>query len=328
MPQRNSSVDIAKFIAAIFVIGIHTRPLLQWSGLADFVLCDIIFRTAVPFFAVCTGYYLTKRINTEESVPNWLPIKSMLLKTMLLYVVWSLFFLIVLAISWHQTGLLTQASFIGWFKSFLIGTPYYHLWYLAQLFWALVFFFIIVRFVPRVYKVVMTILLWLLGSYAYVYSDIIGLGREIVSFYDSFGSISGSLGRMLPLLLTGNMIAEKSSQNQRYDLALMFVSFIGLIVEVFLLRQLGAERYSYVIFTLPLAYFLFIIIERLPYQVGYNTKLLSKTSMNIYLLHPAVIVILKSLNVTNNMVLFCLALIITSVLCFAYEFLLILRKTS
>ena len=36
----------------------------------DFALADILFRTAVPFFAVCTGYYISKRI-IKGQMTNW-----------------------------------------------------------------------------------------------------------------------------------------------------------------------------------------------------------------------------------------------------------------
>ena len=83
--RRDPLVDIAKFLCAIFVVGIHTRPLSGLSGLADFVLCDIIFRVAVPFFAVCTGYYLTRRMDSKRSGNSWLMVKSMAFRVLLLY---------------------------------------------------------------------------------------------------------------------------------------------------------------------------------------------------------------------------------------------------
>lgn len=323
MTKRNQSVDIAKFIAAIFVIGIHTRPLSVISGWADFFLCDIIFRTAVPFFAVCTGFYLTNRMDSNNKVPSWSPVKSMILKTSLLYVAWSLFYLLILAISWCQKGLFTTTSIIGWFKSFLIGSPYYHLWYLAQLFWALLFFYPIVRYVPRKMRYYLTFLLWLIGSFAYVYSDILEIGQSFVRSYDNFGAITGSVVRMLPLILTGNLIAESKIQKKEFILLGVLVCFAGLVVEAYLLRKIGAEKFSYIIFTLPLAFYLFLLIQGLDLQTRFNTRLLSKVSMNIYLLHPAMIFLIVNLCHSSYRpgVLFLMVTAITISICLFYDLL-------
>ena len=56
--QRNAAIDLAKYIASIFIIGIHTGFFSDINQTLAFVFQNIIFRTAVPFFAVCTGFFL------------------------------------------------------------------------------------------------------------------------------------------------------------------------------------------------------------------------------------------------------------------------------
>ena len=325
MTSRNASVDIGKFIAAIFVIGIHTRPLSAISGVADFFLCDIVFRTAVPFFAVCTGYYLSLGLKDKR---NNRPPRKTIVRILLLYVVWSLFYLLVLSYSWNKIGLLSNASFIGWSKSFLLGNSYYHLWYLAQLFWALIPFFLIERYVSDKFKVVLAATLWILGSFCYVYSDVLGIGGVFAGLYYRFGAITGSIGRMLPLLLIGNLIANRTGYSKRTITNGFILCLLGLVAEVFLIRQFGAERFSYVLFTLPFAYFLFISVKTAALRLGFNTRVLSKASMNVYLLHPAVLVLLKELHINDPIVLFCLCLVITSLICIAFAFSTSAKKTK
>lgn len=316
MQNRNTAVDIAKFLAAIFVVGIHTRPLSDVFTLADFALTDILFRTAVPFFAVCTGFYLSKTIKDKGSLPG---VKTAS-RILLLYIGWSLFYLLILSFSWYKSGLMSFDSYVGWSKSFLIGGSYYHLWYLAQLFWALLLFFPIIRYVPVKYRLILVVFLWMLETFAYVYSDMLGIGRGFVRLYNRFGAVTGSLGRMLPLLLTGNLIAGNSEYDRKNVIIGCCFCFVGLIAEVFLLRHFGAERFSYVLFTLPLAFFLFILIKSATIQLNFNSRILSKSGMNIYLLHPAVLFFLKELNLTDHMGLFCLCVFLTSVICIAFAY--------
>ncbi len=320
--SRNTAVDIAMFLVAIFVIGIHSWPLSEVSAFADFASADILFRTVVPFFAVCTGYFLSKKNNKGQ-----IPFIRTVSRIFLLYVGWYFFYLLILSFSWSKSGAFSCDSYIVWSKSFLIGRSYYHLWYLAQLFWALVLFIPIVRHLPEKYYVILTVILWMLGSFDYVYSDILDIGGRFVRMYDYFGEITGSVGRMLPLLLTGNIIAGKEYHSQKCVAMDSCLCFLGLIAEVFILRHLGAERFSYVLFTLPLAYFLFILIKNAKVDVGFNSRLMSKSAMNIYLLHPAVLVILKELDVTNPLILFCLCVIFTTSICFAFTFMVSSRKT-
>lgn len=44
--QNYSSIDLAKFVAAIFVVAIHAQP---FSGLTQTVVIDVFARMAVPF---------------------------------------------------------------------------------------------------------------------------------------------------------------------------------------------------------------------------------------------------------------------------------------
>ena len=68
MQTRNGYIDLGKFIAALFVIAIHTRPFQDISVDIDFFFVDIICRMAVPFFVICTGFYFTKAINNSTGV--------------------------------------------------------------------------------------------------------------------------------------------------------------------------------------------------------------------------------------------------------------------
>ena len=64
--QRNAAIDLAKYIASIFIIGIHTGFFSDINQTLAFVFQNIIFRTAVPFllfaraFSYCRGFVIRK----------------------------------------------------------------------------------------------------------------------------------------------------------------------------------------------------------------------------------------------------------------------------
>ena len=95
-----------------------------------------------------------------------------------------------------------------------------------------------------------------------------------------------------------------------------------LSIEVFLLKDKGVSRFSYVLSTLPLAFFLFDSIKRNVFNTRIDTRMISKASMNIYFLHPAIVLLLASLGVESHCFLFISATVITISLCIVLQLLL------
>lgn len=62
------SLDVAKFVCALLVIIIHTRPFTGLSDVIDFYLVDVIARIAVPLFFAISGYFFSMvcAIKTEK----------------------------------------------------------------------------------------------------------------------------------------------------------------------------------------------------------------------------------------------------------------------
>ena len=55
---RLYSLDLSRWIAAFLVICIHTVPLSSFSRLGNALFVQVVCRLAVPFFFVCSGYFL------------------------------------------------------------------------------------------------------------------------------------------------------------------------------------------------------------------------------------------------------------------------------
>lgn len=55
-----SNIDLLKFIAAIFVVAIHTDPLVNCKEEIFYYPLNMIFLTAVPFFFLSTGFLIGK----------------------------------------------------------------------------------------------------------------------------------------------------------------------------------------------------------------------------------------------------------------------------
>lgn len=56
--KQDNTIDFLKFVFAIFVVGIHTGILGNGESFISWFLIHWLFRIAVPFFFVTSGYYL------------------------------------------------------------------------------------------------------------------------------------------------------------------------------------------------------------------------------------------------------------------------------
>lgn len=313
MQTRNGYIDLGKFIAALFVIAIHTQPFQDISVDIDFFFVDIICRMAVPFFAICTGFYFTKAINNSTGVVVF---KKTFFKITKMYLSWSFFYLIILLIDWHNSGILSINIFTGWCKSLLLNSSYYHLWYLISLLYALPLFFIIINNVSKKCCLGIAIFLWILESISYGYSFLVPFISSKFSIISSFEAFNTGILRMLPLLLIGAWISGKDltapSINRSVLIFLLF--FLLLVIEATLIRYWGGDHFSFIFMTPALSASAFVLL----YIRGLNFQLLAKASMTIYCLHPAIIWLLNGF-ISSRLFLYLSVTIITAFISIVYH---------
>ena len=66
MKQPLNSIDLAKFIASVLVFSMHCNALADFKY-AGFLL-QVFARWGVPFFFICSSYFLFKKIKNEQLV--------------------------------------------------------------------------------------------------------------------------------------------------------------------------------------------------------------------------------------------------------------------
>ena len=293
--NRNSALDIAKYIAALLVIGIHTRPLADLSTEADFWLVEVLCRLAVPFFAVCSGFYLypasSNLQNNRSFRQTWVKIVSM-------YVGWSVFYLLIHLYQWYDSDTLCPEYLFGWVKGSIVNCSYFHLWYFVALIYGMLWYWMVCRFIKPKYWPILIIALWSLEVLAYGYRSYVPQLHAYYAIWDALSSIAVSFTRMLPLLLLGSWIAyAKPRLSLTWLIMATIICLIGLCIEVSFLHQHGAERFSYVILTLPMSCILFCTLFRVGEKLHFNSRLFAKISLVVYCIYPAIIFLLNCLSV-------------------------------
>ena len=319
MQTRNVYIDLAKYIAALLVIAIHTRPLKEISSNADFYFVDIICRLAVPFFAVCTGFYLMLAIKQDQQIK---PAIKILRKIVAMYIGWTLFYLFIHLHNWYSTGTFTQENVIGWMKATVVSTSYFHLWYLSALIYALPFFILAIKFIPPKYLPFIFIPLWIYQVVSYGYLQFCPTSiQPLFCIQIPFEALLTGLTRMLPLLLVGSWLADRDITSASLKKSYTFT--IGLLVLLTLeatnLRNLGGNKFSYIVFILPLAAAVFCCLYLSGESRKFNSRYLANISMTVYCLHPAILYLLRDVfNMRNNLWLFIWVSLITTLLSAVY----------
>jgi surface polysaccharide O-acyltransferase-like enzyme len=113
--RRCEALDIFRVVCAVMVVGIHTHLLQVETPWLGFVLGNGLFRVAVPFFLMLSGYYWGTRISSQRDFIRWGA------RILGLYAFWMLIYLPFYA---HSTlkGLLPTLVF-----------GYHHLWFVPAM---------------------------------------------------------------------------------------------------------------------------------------------------------------------------------------------------
>lgn len=149
--EDSISINLLKFVCAVLVVAIHspymwnTTLVLNGQEQASFSSFGLT-RIAVPFFFVCSGYFLAKHLDTAK---DWLTAVRRRVRTLLVpFVLWTMIEILLLpivislfcdAFSARTIGssalqFLSRYDWIYPFEKLFCKTPIVPLWYLRCLF--------------------------------------------------------------------------------------------------------------------------------------------------------------------------------------------------
>ena len=310
--KRYNIIDLSKFISSILIIIIHTQPLLNINYEANFVLNNIICRIAVPFFLVCSGFFIGKTSENDGAIftPNKKYLKKQFVKIFKLYLIWSLIYLVISMYGWKKTGWFSVFAFFDWIIALFTKGSYYHLWYLISLLYAIPLVYFIMKKVKKKYYGAIMIVLYVIQVIVYAYNFIIPESLYgVLKIYNFFECPFVAITRVLPFLLLGIIISkEKRCEN---SIIMCLMNFTLLIIEVYLLRTYNKEAFSYVFFTLPTSYYLFKIVLGIGENEHIGTHKIFRSSTFLYCVHPIFIFGMSEFFEIENKWIFVLTVILS-----------------
>ncbi len=144
--ERNSAIDLSKFVMAVFVVAIHVRP---FSGKLAFLVDDCITRLANPLFFTISSYFLfygLEKGRVKEGSKKWnaKALLPFIKRILILYTVW--FMLNLPNFKWQIMFNGMEMLPIRLFQAYFLSGPFdTALWFLPALLWGGLLTFLIGR---------------------------------------------------------------------------------------------------------------------------------------------------------------------------------------
>ena len=279
------SFDITRCLCALLIIVIHTSPLATYSEIANFYLCNVIARVAVPLFFAMSGFLFSCKAN----------LKRQMLRIVKIYLGWSVIYLLIQIPQWYKTGWWGLYVVKDYIVALIAQGSYYHLWYLLATLYALPVLYILIKKLPKPVLIGASTILWILECLTYSYGWI-GIENSfpwLIGLFNRFSAITSAILRALPLMITG-MIAGKQYTDKSAKAwgkrALFAFGLAAAEASLLYFFSPNKENVSYLFMT-PVATY-YAICFLLNWNVTLRNKrtatILRNCSLIIYCVHPLV----------------------------------------
>lgn len=282
--DRSASLDLLKFILSILIVTIHFRP--DNYGLYFGYLPSELSRCAVPAFFIISGYFMT--IDSEKS-NQWI------LKISQLYLLWS-------ALYFCYFYFIKNSPLDAYFVLSSIVNGWAHLWYFP----ALIFSYVIAKSSYNKKTIILTMIIFSLLIID-VYIQYTKTQFVTVNGYRNFIFVG------LPFILTGILIKRHYNQLPKtgYIALSMFILGVLSIIEYNFNFSNGLE-YEVPFISIPLSVAIVAAFAKIKINRSILTSFLGSASVAIYLIHPMLIDVIKTHEVSNTYMINVLLIIIVS----------------
>lgn len=289
--KKFAGIDYFRFVAAFMVIAIHISPFAIWNKDIDFLLTYCLGRVAVPFFLMTTGYfvlapYILSDFQQHHSVHKYIK------KNIGLYFAATILYIPLSLYSGNLPHSITELL-----KQLFFDGTFYHLWYFpAAIMGCILLIFLIKKSIKTAF--IFSIIAYIVGLFGDSYYGIIKDVPFLGTLYDGIFHISSYTRNGIffapVFILLGMLLANPQFHCSTYLCKLGFViSLLFMFLEGFLTYRLNLQKHNSMYFLLvPTMYFLFQLLLKIP---GKAPAWLRNGSMILYMIHPAVIVLVRGI---------------------------------
>lgn len=288
-------INFWRFISSLLVVAIHTITSKQ--DLGYFIV--VSSRVAVPFFFICSGYFLYNKLYENNKDVRRKNIYKYIKNIFSIYFLWSIIYLIFNYGVYFEHNNFVRAI-ISLIRSFLFIGISAHLWYLSALCFSVYLLYLLIWKLKLKFEhiCIISIFLYIFSLSADLYYGLIDntiVSKFINIYIYIFGEVWNSFMQGLIFIVMGIGIRKYSFANKiKKPIIVVAISYVLFIIEHFTLRYFKIPRDNNTsIFLLVLAPYIFITL--LKYESKYNFKWIQKysnifkeMSLTIYLVHPLI----------------------------------------
>lgn len=306
--KNYAALDLAKYAGAMLVVAIHTFPFEDISPAFNLYFISTICRLAVPFFFVCSSFFLFGKERKAASVLEKRRVLLSYLKRLgILYLIWTVIYLPYTIWNYSEAGF-TFLSLLGWIRDFLLNGSYYHLWFLPALMLGVCLVWYWNEKKGLVHALKISLILYVIGYVINIFGPFWQTvpGVSIVYGFFTKTLVTARDGIFFaPIYVCLGLMASRLRKPSRNACAVGFgISFLCLILEVTLYARIGMlnDLSSMFLMLIPCMYFLMNLLlqVRMPWKPLY--KELRQDSTLIYVSHILFARILLMLLPNNHLV--------------------------
>lgn len=293
--SRYSGIDVMKFICSLMIVIIHVKPFgVHEAGsflyYLNFGLQEYLCRIAVPFFFVCNGFFIFRKIDFNNV--DYGIIKNNIIKIIKLYLLWTLIYLPIKIYKMFTEGEGLVREVVSYIRAFLVSGSFVHLWYLNGLIFALLAIMIFLKLKLNPQKIlVLSAILYIIGLLGNSYFGLISKNPNIVlSLYELYFKLfintrNGLLCGLLFISIGMMISVKKPSAPIKKNAILFCASMLFMLAEVYMLKHFSlAKDYDATVMVVPAVYFLFCTVSKMNILEKIS-PLLREMSKTIYYVH-------------------------------------------
>lgn len=320
----NHSIDLLKFIGSIMIFTMHISAFRDFAQLS--FAFEMLTRWAVPFYFVCSAYFLFSKGNNEDNGNiTQIDLIKYIKRIALLYLCWFLINLpSVIACDFYSHNIFNWRVWFCFFRDLVLSSSFTGSWYLVSCIFSAFFVYLLSKKMRTVTVLVIAFCIQTLCIFTSVYDGALPPAFDDVLFEMSFPlNIFGGV----VYFALGKFISEKEyifKNLSLFDCILLSILFYGLYVgEIFLAKTFGIYGGSDEAFSLlPISLFMFLSCKKASLRLNHS-KDLRKMSTVIYCCQGNVLVFvpkfLEICGVTSSLVRLllgglCVAVIVAVVL--------------
>lgn len=276
MKQQKCAIDLVKFLLAIFLVAAHFGN--EWGKLPTIIDYTLsLYIIVVPFFFVCSGYFLWRSIIKADS-PG-IVYKKYIIRILKLYLSWSVIYLVFKILAWIKNGV-GDGEILRYIHHSLVHSTYSTIWFLpACALGALMIWGLTKKLSIKTVSIV-AIVLYIIGCLGYSYDFIwtrLGLGgvNDLIASYKSvFVTTRNGVFNGFPWMWLGVLLAQRESKNKLNRRSVSVIGCIAslalVVAEAFIIKRIGAVDVNTTFLVIPFTWFFVELLIGLDIFVPHN----------------------------------------------------------